>query len=328
MRLIQAKNSTLRIVYKRLMKEILALTIPFFGIIFLGVLARFFGFFDHSAGRILSKFAFFFVLPAFMFISIISTPFSDIINLTFILRYEAVTIIVFLMGLLLSSSLQLSSTERGIFALNTAYPNYGYIGIPLAILAFGEDAIAPMALIMICDNLLLMILTSFSARDTKNTGILTSLSQSFKSMGKNPLILSVLTGFIFSALEVNIPSAPMFFLDMLAGAAAPSALFALGITLVGQPIKGALLELNAIVVTKLLIHPMLMASIMLWGSDFDLVWIQTAILFSCLPIAANVFALSEFYNSYQGRTATSIMISTLFASVSVPATLYMITFLS
>ena len=310
------------------MKEILALTIPFFGIIFLGVLARFFGFFDHLAGRILSRFAFFFVLPAFMFISIISTPFSNIINLDFILRYEAVTIIVFLMGLILSSSLHLTGTERGIFALNTAYPNYGYIGIPLAILAFGETAIAPMALIMICDNLLLMVLTSFAARDTRNTVILTSLSQSFKSMGKNPLILSVLAGFLFSAFEVNIPKAPMFFLDMLAGAAAPSALFALGITLVGQPIKGAMLELKAIVVTKLLIHPMLMASIMLWGSDFDLVWIQTAILFSCLPIAANVFALSEFYNSYQGRTATSIMISTLFASVSVPATLYMITFLS
>ncbi|MBT5728625.1 MAG: AEC family transporter, partial [Alphaproteobacteria bacterium] len=56
-------------------------------------------------------------------------------------------------------------------------------------------------------------------------------------------------------------------------------------------------------------------------------WIQTAILFACLPVAANVFALSEFYQAYSGRTATSIMLTTLIASVSVPATLYALTML-
>ena len=50
--------------------------------------------------------------------------------------------------------------------------------------------------------------------------------------------------------------------------------------------------------------------------------IKVAILFSCLPIAANVFALSQFYKAYSGRSATAIMGTTILAFVTVPLTLF------
>ena len=114
---------------------------------------------------------------------------------------------------------------------------------------------------------------------------------------------------------------------MLAGAAAPTALFALGITLVGQPIRAALTELTTISLLKLIIHPALIAAtFLLWPSHqpIDPLWIQLAVLFASLPIAANVFALSQFYNVYIGRTATAIMITTICASVTVPVTLFLL----
>ena len=68
------------------------------------------------------------------------------------------------------------------------------------------------------------------------------------------------------------------------------------------------------------------AVFLLWPSSqpIDPLWIQLAVLFASLPIAANVFALSQFYNVYIGRTATAIMITTICASVSVPATLFLL----
>ena len=136
---------------------------------------------------------------------------------------------------------------------------------------------------------------------------------------------------IVGALRVvttsNVVHAALWLVVVLAGAAAPTALFALGITLVGQPIRSARAELGTITVLKLVIHPLLMAAVMLTMPGLDMLWIQTAILFACLPVAANVFALSEFYQAYSGRTATSIMLTTLIASVSVPATLYALTML-
>ncbi|MDC0563624.1 AEC family transporter [Alphaproteobacteria bacterium] len=310
------------------MGDILSLTIPFFGIILLGAFSRSSGFFDEQAGRILARFAFFVVLPAFMFVSITSASVSEVANPHFILRYEAVTIIIFGLGIVFATrALRLSGRSSGIFALNATYPNYGYIGVPLAILAFGEGAVVPMSLILVCDSIMLLLLTAIFARDKGSGDLSSALVQMLRSMSRNPLLLSVLTGFIFSASGLTLPQMPNFFLNMLAGAAAPTALFALGITLVGQPIRSAGAELSTITILKLVIHPLLMAGVMLTMPGLDMLWIQTAILFACLPVAANVFALSEFYQAYSGRTATSIMLTTLFASVSVPATLYALTML-
>jgi malonate transporter len=310
------------------MGDILSLTIPFFGIILLGAFSRSSGFFDEQAGRILARFAFFVVLPAFMFVSITSAPVSEVANPHFILRYEAVTIIIFWLGIVFATRiLGLSGRSSGIFALNATYPNYGYIGVPLAILAFGEGAVVPMSLILVCDSIMLLLLTAIFTRDKGSGDLSSALVQMLRSMSRNPLLLSVLTGFIFSASGLTLPKMPIFFLDMLAGAAAPTALFALGITLVGQPIRSARAELGTITILKLVIHPLLMAAVMLTMPGLDVLWIQTAILFACLPVAANVFALSEFYQAYSGRTATSIMLTTLIASVSVPATLYALTML-
>jgi predicted permease len=310
------------------MGDILSLTIPFFGIILLGAFSRSSGFFDEQAGRILARFAFFVVLPAFMFVSITSAPVSEVANPHFILRYEAVTIIIFALGIVFATRiLGLSGRSSGIFALNATYPNYGYIGVPLAILAFGEGAVVPMSLILVCDSIMLLLLTAIFTRDKGSGDLSSALVQMLRSMSRNPLLLSVLTGFIFSASGLTLPQMPIFFLDMLAGAAAPTALFALGITLVGQPIRSARAELSTITVLKLVIHPLLMAAVMLTMPGLDMLWIQTAILFACLPVAANVFALSEFYQAYSGRTATSIMLTTLIASVSVPATPYALTML-
>ena len=114
---------------------------------------------------------------------------------------------------------------------------------------------------------------------------------------------------------------------MLAGAAAPSALFALGISLVGQPIRAALTELTVISLLKLIVHPTMIAAIfLLWPSTqpIEPLWIQLAVLFASLPIAANVFALSQFYNVYVGRTATAIMTTTVCASVTVPVSLFLL----
>ena len=310
------------------MGDILSLTIPFFSIILLGAFSRSSGFFDEQAGRILARFAFFVVLPAFMFVSITSAPVSEIANPHFILRYEAVTIIIFALGIVFATRiLGLSGRSSGIFALNATYPNYGYIGVPLAILAFGQGAVVPMSLILVCDSIMLLLLTAIFTRDKGSADLSSALMQMLQSMARNPLLLSVLAGFIFSASGVTLPDMPIFFLDMLAGAAAPTALFALGITLIGQPIRSARAELGTISVLKLVIHPLLMGVVMLTMPGLDVLWIQTAILFACLPVAANVFALSEFYQAYSGRTATSIMLTTLIASLTVPATLYALTML-
>ena len=311
------------------MIEILSLTIPFFTIILLGSIARLGGWFSEESGQMLARFAFFVVLPPFMFIAITAIDVTSVFNIGFVLRYELATIIMFILSAVTVRLLGgLSATEKGLFCLNTAYPNYGYIGVPLAILAFGEQAAIPVSLVLVFDTIVLLVMTTIMSHDARSGRLREALQRTALAMVKNPLLMSVLVGFGFSASGFSLPEMPHRLLEMLAGAAAPAALFALGITLVGQPIRAAIAEISVITCLKLIVHPVLVALLFLsWpASDpIDPMWIKVAILFACLPIAANVFAMSQFYGAYQGRTATTIMLTTILASITVPVTLYVIT---
>lgn len=312
------------------MADILALTIPFFGIILLGSLTRLKGWFSAADGRMISRYVFFVVLPPFMFVAITARPLNDIFNPEFTLRYELVTLTLFGLAFIVGRYLlKLSRKEASLFSLNASYPNYGYIGVPLALLAFGEDAAVPMAVILVVNNAVLVLLVALFITDETSGGAGSTFVKTMASLVKNPLLMSVVVAMGFSASGLNMPEMPALFLDLLAGAAAPTALFALGIALVGQPVRAAWGELGALALFKLFMHPLMMALVFLgWPAigpyPFDPLWIKIALIFSCLPVAANVFNLAEFYGVYSGRTATSIMLSTLIASVSVPAMMYMI----
>ncbi len=311
-----------------MMTEILSLTIPFFAIIFAGSLAAHKKWFSIDDGRMLARFAFFVALPPFMIIAITRTDIASSFNMEFVLRYELATIIMFIVSaVFVRIFLHLKGAERGMFCLNTAYPNYGYIGVPLALLAFGEKAALPVSLLLVFDTIVLLVMTTLLSHDKNAQSLATALKDTFKSMVKNPLLMSVLIGFALSASGIKLATMPDMLLSMLAGAAAPTALFALGITLIGQPIRGGMTEIMPITLLKLILHPILVAAVfMLWQTNqpLDPLWIQVAILFACLPIAANVFALSQYYDAYQGRTATTIMITTVLASFTVPAVLYLL----
>ena len=312
------------------MADILALTIPFFGIILLGSLTRLRGWFSAADGRMISRYVFFVVLPPFMFVAITARPLNDIFNPEFTLRYELVTLTLFGLAFIVGRYLlKLSRKEASLFSLNASYPNYGYIGVPLALLAFGDDAAVPMAVILVVNNAVLVLLVALFITDETSRGTGSTFVKTMASLVKNPLLMSVVVAMGFSASGLTMPEMPALFLDLLAGAAAPTALFALGIALVGQPVRAAWGELGALALFKLFMHPLMMALVFLgWPAigpyPFDPLWIKIALIFSCLPVAANVFNLAEFYDVYSGRTATSIMLSTLIASVSVPAMMYMI----
>ena len=312
------------------MADILALTIPFFGIILLGSVTRLKGWFSAADGRMISRYVFFVVLPPFMFVAITARPLNDIFNPEFTLRYELVTLTLFGLAFIVGRYLlKLSRKEASLFSLNASYPNYGYIGVPLALLAFGEDAAVPMAVILVVNNAVLVLLVALFITDETSGGAGSTFVKTMASLVKNPLLMSVVVAMGFSASGLTMPEMPALFLDLLAGAAAPTALFALGIALVGQPVRAAWGELGALALFKLFMHPLMMALVFLgWPAigpyPFDPLWIKIALIFSCLPVAANVFNLAEFYGVYSGRTATSIMLSTLIASVSVPTMMYMI----
>jgi len=304
------------------MLDVLNISIPFFALIFLGFGAHAIGFIDAAGARTMSKFAFYVTLPPFMFLKITASDPAAILNWGFIWRYESSTILIYLTAALIAQLLfRLGRLESGIFGLNVAYPNYGYMGIPLAILAFGDEAALPMALILFADTIVLLTLTACFVSGNKG-GPVAAIKRISFTMIANPLVIAVLAGLLFSASGLILPKIPQQFGTLLAGAAAPVALFALGATLFGQPVRAAAAEVSAISLLKLILHPLLVALFFLGLPGQEPLWVKVAILSSCLPVAANVFMLANHYGAYTGRTASAILVSTALASATVPIILY------
>jgi predicted permease len=178
------------------MSLVLSITIPFFAIIFLGTLFRARNIFDDKSSKTLTKFAFFVTLPPFIFLNILKSSNDNIFQWDFIIRYEIITIIIFLLSNFLSRIfLNFKNKEASLFSLNSSYPNYGYMGIPLSILAFGEEAALPISIILFADTIVLLTLTSFFARND-DSKFYKNFIFILINMLKNPLLAAALFAFI------------------------------------------------------------------------------------------------------------------------------------
>ncbi len=306
------------------MSIVLSLTIPFFALIFLGMICRRVGFVGPADTRTLSRFAFFVAMPVMVFVKIGAGNALEILNWGFIWRYELATVIIFVGAAFLARPLfRLTRLEGGMFGLNAAYPNYGYIGVPLAILAFGDAAALPMAVILALDTVVLLVLTGYFVA-AEGGALGQTVWRALKTVSRNPLLISAVLGLAFAATGLSLPPILNVLLNMLSDAAPPTALFALGATVYGQPIRRAFGELSAISLARLVIHPLMVAGFFLLLPGVDPLWVKTAILTACLPIAANAFVMSDNYGGYAGRTASAVFITTIIASATVPATLYLL----
>ncbi len=304
------------------MADVLNLTIPMFSLIGIGYMLRRIQFMSEQDGTVLSKFAFYILLPPLMFTSILSGDASKSLNINFIFSYEIITISIFVLTYLLGVLIKLKTMEKAIFGLNAAYPNYGYIGVPLCILAFGAEAAIPLALILLADTfVLLTTLIFYKLTETRKTSLRELSKEIIQRFIYNPLMMSVFVAFIFSTVDIKIVTAIDRTLSIVAASATAVALIALGVSLNVTSIKNQKSVLFFITVIKLIVHPILIFIVFQFQTNIDPIWVKTAIVCASLPVAANVFVLANYYKNFESESAAAITITTIVSSITVTITL-------
>jgi len=216
-------------------------------------------------------------------------------------------------------------SKSTIMGLNISYPNYGYIGIPMSLVAFGKEAALPLAFILLVDTIVLLTCSSFFiAISEKKSSFIDLIYKLVRRIISQPLLVAVCFGMCFSQLKINIASPVEVFIETVAGAAAPVALIALGASITLRFPANQKIDLVIISVGKLILHPCLIVLIFfLWPTE-KTVWLQTAILCASLPVAANVFVLAEYYGVFKRESANSIVITTILSTFTLPIALYFV----
>ncbi|MFK7860325.1 MAG: AEC family transporter [Granulosicoccus sp.] len=308
------------------MFQVVELVIPLFGLIFLGYLA---GRFKQIPTAGLAWMNFFIVnvaLPALFFNLLAKTPVSEFANGRFLLSTTLGTFLIFALCFLIARKLRKADIrEATVQGFAGAYGNIGYMGPPLAIAAFGPQAGVPVALVFCLDNAMHFTLApSLMAMGSKRLdSVMKLVGGIVYKIFSHPFILATLAGIVAALFEFSPPTPVQSLLDSLSNAAAPCALFVMGVTTALRPLKRVPLELTYLVPIKLLVHPALMYLLLAQIPGLDPVWLHAAVLLAALPSATNVFVIAQHYGVWEERASSAVVISTGLSIFSVTTYLYL-----
>lgn len=312
------------------MASLLALVLPFFGLILLGYLAARFTPLRHAGAdglAWLNAYVLYLALPALFFTLISRTPIEELARFDFIAVDLAATYAVFLLVFLLSRLVRGNGiAESTVQALAGCYGNIGYMGPGIALLALGEKAAVPVALIFSFENVAHFIaapaMMALAGGETAHP--LRLAGQVARRILLHPFILATLIGVGAAGLHLQPPAALDRLIAMLSPTAAPCALFAMGVTLGLRPLTRVPAEIFYIVPAKLLLHPILVGLALLLVGGFDPLWVEAAVLMAALPTAASVYVIAEQYQLWQQRASATILISTGLSVVTVSGLIYLL----
>jgi malonate transporter and related proteins len=299
------------------MLAVLNLALPYFGLIFIGFACGRAKNLPETGLAWMNFFLLYVALPALLFGIMAKTPFEELNNPPFLIATTLGTMTAFVLAMFAGRMMgRLSLREATLAGLSGGYGNIGYMGPGLALAVLGAKAAAPTALIFCCDSIFLFSIVPLliALTDGKHRPLLHTLGAVVRQIVLNPLIMSACAGALAAALHIHPPVAVDNMLLFLQNAAAPVALFALGVTVALRPFGRMPWEVPGVIAVKLLIHPLVVFGLMLLLGPFAQPWAATAVLMASLPPALNVFVIARQNDTWIEPASVAVLIGT-FASV-------------
>jgi len=311
------------------MQSILAVTLPIFALVLCGYLAARHGLLPEAAVPGLNAYVLYFALPCMLFRFGASMRFGKLIDPALIGVYALCALVVVALTIALTvRSVGLKNAAFG--ALVAAFPNSGFMGVPLLVALHGDAAAGPVIGTLLVDLFMTSTLCLALAHgerdgagdDASSAGA--TATRALRAALANPQPWAIALGAVAAAAGLQLPTPAAQFVKMLADSASPVALFTIGAVLwragrhahTRTPVRDYL----PVALIKLVAHPLLVGGIGLaaraMGLPVTSFGLTVLVLAAALPSASNVSLLAERFGADNGRVARIIMASTALAFVS------------
>ena len=307
---------------------ILAVTFPFFALVLCGYVAARTRLLPLDAVPGLNMFVLYFALPCMLYRFGSATPAAQLFNPVIALLW------------LLAAALIVAATagwarrqggswpDAAMGALVAAFPNSGFMGVPLILALLGAGAVGPVMATLLVD---LVVTTSLCIGLSQwgaagEHGPAKAVGRALQGVLRNPMPWSILLGALAGALGFARWAPLGKTVQLLADAASPVALFTIGAVLARSQMRPATTagqaaprDVGVLAVTKLLLHPLLvwtMGTLAVRAGALDTSALTPLVLVAALPAASNVSLLAERFGADNGRVARVILWSTALAFFS------------
>ncbi len=309
------------------MQQVFDLAAPFFGLIFIGWLAAKTRKLPAEGLAWLGWFIVYVSLPALFFQLLSKTPIEQLTRWSFVATTTATTAVLFVIAYAVGIAFNRGDRRAAtIVAVAGAYSNIGYMGPGLTLATLGPAATVPTALVFCFDNAFLFTMAPLlMALAGEKQSALSTVRLILGRIFLHPFILATIVGVAAAALQWRPPVVIDKMLTSLMQAAAPCALFAMGVTVGLRPVERITAEIPVVLILKLLVHPVLVFLALSFVGGFDKVWLMTAVLMACLPPALNVYVIAQQYHAHVGEASTIVLVGTLVSVMTVTGFLWLVT---
>jgi malonate transporter len=304
--------------------QILTVTFPFFALVLCGYVAARKGWLPLPAIPGLNGFVLFFALPCMLYRFGASTPIAQLLDPAVVLTYTlcALVMVAFVVAVTLHGRIGWNDAAFG--ALVGAFPNTGFMGVPLLVALLGAQAAGPAIVTILVDMVITSSLCIALSRLGEHSGASATQAakNALKGVATNPMPWSILLGGLVSALQIEFPQPLVATVGLLADSASPVALFTIGAVLARSQIMAKedkshevhWQEYVPVALIKLFLHPLLVLLVgvtaMNMGVPLDKFALTVLVLLAALPSASNVSLLAERFGADNGRIARIILVST------------------
>lgn len=297
------------------MLSTLEILLPVFGLIFAGFGCRRRNLLGPTAASELNRFVVWLALPALLFDTMAHATWHQLYQPAFVATFALACAGVFVLILVARLLSGRPLADASVDAIAGSYPNTGYIGFPLCLIAFGPVSLTPTTIATIlvaCVQFAIAIVLIEIGLQSERAPHRLALKV-LKSLARNPLIVSPIIGVLVASAHITLPQSAETFLKLLSGAASPCALVSLGLFLAEKRQGAATGSGTSLLLTgtKLLLQPALTWWLAARVFALPPMLVEMAVVLAALPTGTGPYMLAEFYRREAHITSRTILLSTL-----------------
>lgn len=301
---------------------VLFVTFPFFALVLAGFVAARQRLLPLDAIPGLNSFVLYFALPAMLYRFGSTTPIAQLLDVAVAGVYALCALVMVGFALVMTFSHRIRWNDASMGALVAAFPNTGFMGVPLLAALLGPESVGPVIVVIVVDMLLTSSLCiALSRMDQGEGGAWVAAGKALKGVLTNPMPWAIMLGAMASAVEFSLPGPIEKTVWLLADAASPVALFTIGAVLARSQMQAdhpmPWSDYVPVAMMKLLLHPILVLLVgsvaIQMGVNLSPFALTVMVLVAALPSASNVSLLAERFGADNGRIARIILVSTALA---------------
>ena len=307
--------------------QVASLVLPVFAIIVTGWLVGWFGYLPRSMADALVHFAYNVAMPALLVVTIAQEPARNLLEWRFLLAFGGGSTLCFALVFLVVRALGRDLAASTVYGMTAAMTNTGFVALPILHSIYGQPAVLPAAVATVFVAAVMfpvtVILLEHAKENSKgdSEGGSGGIAGLTKQIALNPMVLSTLIGLAWAITGLPIPAPVAAYLNILAAALTPCALFAIGLGLSIDDVRAQLTPSLALAAIKLPAMPLVVYGLCV-ATGLNPLYTIAAVICAAVPTAKTMYILAHGHKVEEPLVAATISITTLLSVVTLLGWLY------